>query len=176
VKERHQVAASIPQHSPVSPNLFAIHMSRLIKWVEVRVSRAEGLSFMDDVRCVATGNDINQVVRKLEACATVSIDWAARQELEFDTAKTEAALFTCRRGHKKHLRPKLTAIIRVRNGFVRCGREATRWLGVWIDAQLTFKEQHNQCMKKARAAEARLRSLTGAHGVVSACVRAVQVS
>jgi hypothetical protein len=96
--------------------------------------------------------------------------------MEFDAAKTEAALFTRRRGHKKHLRPKLNAIIRVRNGFVRFGREATRWLGVWMDAQLTFKEHHNQGMKKARAAEVRLRSLTGAHGVVSACVRAVQVA
>jgi hypothetical protein len=79
---------------------------------------------------VATGSDVSQVVRKLESCARESIDWVERQELEFDTAKTEAALFTRRRGHKKHLRPKLTAKIRVGNDFVKFNVEATRWLGV----------------------------------------------
>jgi hypothetical protein len=74
--------------------------------------------------------------------------------MEFDTAKTEAALFTRRRGHKTHLRPKLTTKIRVRNVFVRFNKEATRWLGVWMDTQLTCKEHHNRCMKKARATEA----------------------
>ena len=66
---------------------------------------AKSLSFMDDVGWVATGNNINEVVRQLEASARVSIDWVERQELEFDTANTEAALFTSRRGHKTHLRP-----------------------------------------------------------------------
>jgi hypothetical protein len=144
--------------------------------VEERVSGIEGLSFVDDVGWVATGSDVSQVVRKLESCARESIDWAERRELEFDTAKTEAALVTRRRGHKKHLRPKLTAKIRVGNGFVRFNKEATRWLGVWMDAHLTFKEHHNRCMKKARAAEARLRSLTRTYGVVPACVRAVQIA
>jgi len=74
------------------------------------------------------------------------------------------------------LRPKLTAKIKVGNGFVRFNREATRWLGVGMDAHLTFKEHHNRCMKTARAAEPRPRSLTGAHGVVLACVRVVQVA
>jgi len=175
VMERHPVEAGIPQGSPVSPILFAIHMSGLIKLVEERVTGAKGLSSVDDVGWVATGNDVNQVIGKLEACVRVSIDWAERWELEFDTAKTKAALFTRRRGHKKHLRLKLTAKVRVGNGFVRFNREATRWLGVWVDAHLTLKEHHNGCMKKARAAEARLWSLTGTHGVVPACVRAVQI-
>jgi hypothetical protein len=32
--ERHPVEAGVPQGSPVSPILFAIYTSRLIKWVE----------------------------------------------------------------------------------------------------------------------------------------------
>ncbi|KAF8533028.1 hypothetical protein BDD12DRAFT_900657 [Trichophaea hybrida] len=110
--------------------------------------------------------DSNQVVKKFEACAAESIEWASRRELQFDTAKTEAALFTRRRGHKKHLRPKLTAKIKVGNSVVRFNQEAIRWLGVWMDAHLTFKEHHNRCLKKARAAEARLRTLTRMHGIV----------
>jgi hypothetical protein len=176
VMERHPVEAGIPQGSPVSPILFAIYTSGLIKWVGERVSGIEGLSFVDDVGWMATGSDVSQVVRKLQSCTRESIDWAERWELEFDPAKTEATLFTRRRGHEKHLRQKLTAKIRVGNGLVRFNKEATRWMGVWMDPHLTIKEHHNRCMKKARAAEARLRSLTRTYGVIPACVRAVHIA
>ena len=61
-------------------------------------------------------------------------------------------MYSRRWGHRKHLRPKLTAKICVGNWIIRFNAQATCWLGVWMDAQLMFKEQHNRCMKKARAA------------------------
>jgi len=175
VLQSHPVEAGVPLGSPVSPILFAIHTAGLIKWVEQRVP-AEGLSVVDNLGWVATGKDVNQVVEKLEACAAESIEWVSRRDLQFDTAKTEAALFTRKRGHKKHLRPKLTAKIKVGDGFVRFNKQATRWLGVWMDAHLMFKEYHNRCMKKARAAEARLRVLTKMHGIIPERIRAVQIA
>ena len=173
--QSHTVKAGVPQGSPVSPILCAIHTAGLIKWMKERV-QAEGLSFVDDLGWVATGKDVNQVVKRLEACTADSIEGANRQDLLFDTAKTEAALFTRRRSHKKHLRPKLTAKIKVGNGFVRFDKEATRWLGVWMHARLTFKEHHKQYMKKAKTAEARLRILTTMHGIIPEQVRAVQIA
>jgi len=131
---------------------------------------------MDNLGWVATGSDVNQVLMILERCAANSIESAGRRGLQFDTAKTEVALFTRRRGHEEHLRPKLTAKIKVGDGFIRFNRQATRWLGVWIDARLKLKEHHNRCMKKATAAEARLRTLTKTYGVVPESVRAVQVA
>ena len=71
---------------------------------------------------------------------------------------------------------KLTAWIRVGHKSIRFNAQVTRWLGVWMDAHLTFKEHHNRCMKKARAAEARLRTLTKTYGVVPESVRAIQVT
>jgi hypothetical protein len=140
--ERHPVEAGVPQGSPVSPILFAIYTSGLIKWVEEYVSEAEGLSVVDDLGWVVTGSNVNHVVSILERCAAKSIVWASRRGLQFDPAKTEAALFTCRRRHRKHLRPKLTANIRVGNRSIQFNTQATLWLGVWMDTHLTFTEHH----------------------------------
>jgi len=174
--ERRPVETGVPQGSPVSQILIAIYTSGLIKWVEEYVSEAEGLSFVDDLGWVATGNDVNHVVSILERCAARSIEWASRRGLQFDTAKLEEVQFTRRRGDRKHLRAKLTAKITVQNGSIRFNAQATCWLGVWMDAHLTFKEHHNRSMKKARAGEARLRSLTKTYHVAAESVRAVQVA
>ena len=72
--ERQPVEAGVPQGSPVSPILFAIYTSGLIKWVEEYISEAEGRSSVDDLGWVATGNDVNQVVTILERCAAKSIE------------------------------------------------------------------------------------------------------
>jgi len=97
----------------------------LMKWMEEGV-QAEGLSLVENLGWVATRNDVDQVVEKLETCAAQIIEWPSRRNLLFDTTKTEAALFTCRRGQKTHLRPKLTAKIKVGNGFARFNKEATQ--------------------------------------------------
>jgi len=92
---RHTVEVGVLLGSPVSPIVFAIDTSRLIKAVEEYVSD-EGLSFGDDLGWVATESNINQVITKLEECAAKSIECASRIGLQFDTVKTEAALFTHR--------------------------------------------------------------------------------
>jgi len=45
-----------------------------------------------------------------------------------------------------------------------------------MTAHLTFKEHNNRCIKEARAAEARLRSLTKTYGLLPESVQAVKVS
>jgi len=44
-------------------------------------------------------------------------------------------------------------------------KEATRWLGVWLDSQLTLKEHHAIRLKSGRNAMTRLRRLTGCMGL-----------
>jgi len=174
--KRHPVEAGVLQGSPMSPIVFAMYTSGLINWVEDDVSEAEGPSFVDDLGWVETGSDVNHVVSIFERCAAKSIEWPSRRGLQFDAAKTEAGLLTRRWGHRKHLPPKLTAKISVGNASIRFNAQATGWLGVWMDAHLTFKEHHHRCMKKARAAESRLQTLTQTCGVVPESVRAVQVT
>jgi hypothetical protein len=130
VMERHLVEVCIPQGLPVSPILVAMYMARLIKRVEERVCQAEILSFVDDVGWVAIWHDVTQAIIKRKSCSRVSFDLAERWELEFDTVKTESAIFSISGCHEKHLRPKLTAMKRVGNGVFRFNREGTRWQAV----------------------------------------------
>jgi len=167
--------AGLPQVLPVSLIFFAIHTAGLIMRVEERVE-AEGRSFPDDLVWVPIWREVNQVVEKPEACAAESIEWASRRDLQFDTANTKAALVTPRNGHKTHLRAKLTAKIKLRNSFIRFHKEVTRWLGISMDAHLTFMEDHNRCMRNTRAAEARLRTLSTMHGIVPEWVRVAQIA
>ena len=134
------------------------------------------MSLVDNLGRVPTGSAVNQVVTIHESSAVKSIEWTSRQGLQSDTAKTEAPLLTPQRGHKKHLRPKLTAKIMVGDGFIWYNRHATHCLGIGMDVHLTLKEHHNQCMMKARAAEAILRTLTKTYWVVPESVWDVQVA
>jgi hypothetical protein len=79
---------------------------------------------------------------------------------------TEAAHFTRKKCHKKHLRLKPTTKIKVSNCFLRFNKEAMRWLVVWMDAQLMFIEHHNRCMSKARAAAARFYTFMRMHAII----------
>jgi len=116
--ERHPVETGVPQGSPVLPILFVIYTSELIKWVKEYVSQTERLSFLDYLGWVAARSDVNLVITILERCTAKSIEWASRRGLQFDTANTDAALFTCRLGHNKHHRPNWTAMIQVGDGFI----------------------------------------------------------
>jgi hypothetical protein len=117
--ERYPAETAVPQGSPVSRILFAIYTSGLIKWGEEYVSEAERLSFVDGLGWLATGNDVNQAITILEICPAKSIEWASGRRKPFEIAKMQAAQFTRRRGHKTHLRPKLTAKIIVGEGLTR---------------------------------------------------------
>ena len=97
--------------------------------------------------------------------------------MAFDHAKTEAAIFWRRR--KKGAEAK--AMVKVGDNEVHFNKEATRWLGVWLDSQLTLKEHHATRLKNGRNTLTRLRRLTGQLGlspancrkVMTACIQSV---
>jgi hypothetical protein len=75
------------------------------------------------------------VADKLAEAAKAAIGWADNNGIAFDEGKTEAALFQ----QKGQPSP---ANIQVGNKSVSFNPEATRWLWVWLDSQLTLKEHH----------------------------------
>ena len=160
------VDTGIPQGSPVAPILFTTYLSGIFDKVEAAVPGIRGLSFVDDISWWADAADSKAVAAKLSAAAAASIEWAVENGVAFDYGKTEAALF-----RKKRKAP--TATVAVGTNDVPFNKEATQWLGVWLNAQLTLKEHHSTRMKEGRKAMTRLQWLTGQMGLTPANCRKV---
>jgi len=146
----------------VSLILFAIDTTGLIKCVEERV-HAEGHILIDNLGWIATGKDVSQVVRKIEACAAEWIKTDSRRDLKFNIAQTEVGHLICRRSHKKHLQQKYRAKMKLGDCFVQFSKDGTLWVGGWMDADLMFNEHHNSCMIKTRTAKPGLHRQTRMH-------------
>jgi len=166
--EANPVDTGIPQGSPAAPILFVMYLSGIFDTVEAAVPGIRGLSFVEGISWWADGKDDKSVAEMLSAAARASIEWAAGNGVVFDHGKTEAALF-----HRKRKTP--TATVKVGTNTVPFN-EATRWLGVWLDSQLTLKDHHAIRLKDGKKAMARLRRLTGQMGLSSANCRKVMTA
>jgi len=105
------------------------------------------------------------------------MEWVAGNRVAFDHGKIEAPLFW----RKKRKGTETSAKVKVGDKEIPFNKEATRWLGVWLDSQLTLKEHHATRLKSGRNATTRLRRLTGKMGlspmncrrIMTACVQSV---
>ena len=87
--------------------------------------------------------------------------------------KTKAVLFTKKRKLAKEVNQ---ARIRLENNSISYNKEATRWLGIWLDSGLSFKAHYQTRLQKARAAENRLKSISGTYGLSPGLVRRIQIA
>jgi hypothetical protein len=114
-----------------------------------------------------------KIRQKLEKCASLSQEWAQKNAVIFDINKTEAVLLSRKRKHKSAGNVGIQIAPGVFKSF---NKQATRWLGVWLDSHLNLKGHHEKMMSKAYRAEARIRSLRGKFGLSPENVRKVQVA
>jgi len=168
------IDTGIPQGSPVAPILFVTYLSGIFDEVERAVPDVQGLSFADDIGWWVKAENEEEVMAKLAEAAPMSLDWAKDNGVAFDQGKTEGVLFRKKKGAP-------TVTIRVGTSNIPFNSEATCWLGVWLDSQLTLKEHHAVRLKEGKKAMERLRQLTGQMGlspancckVMTACIQSV---
>ena len=169
--EEMAVTTGQPQGSPVSPVLFAIYEADIHRVVEDQVEDTRGISFVDDITWIAEGYDLDDVTRKLERCTAASLEWGERNAVCFETAKTEAILFSWRRRHQRTQHG-----VRVGEHTYRYSPEETRWLGIILDSALTLRKNRRHIIEKARQAEARLRQIINQYGVPPGSARTLSMS
>ena len=98
---------------------------------------------MDDVAWVAEGDNLPDLASKLERCAEGSLRWAENNAVRFETGKAEA-LFLSR--NRRQWKKEGRWSIRVGNQQGFFAKEATRWLGVWLDSALTLTDNRRRCI------------------------------
>jgi len=111
------------------------------------------------------------VQQQLEEAASHALQWARNNAVSFDTEKTEAIWLSRKR---KIWQTDLS--IQVGPATIPFNRSETKWLGMWIDCTMSFRQHHEAMMKGARNAQARLRRLAGRMGLVPDGVRRTQVA
>ena len=124
----------IPQGSPVSPILFTIYLSGLFAHVERECRAPRRSPFVDDEAWLAEDRDENNLSTTLEAAAAAAQRWADKNAVTFDPATTEAVLLSRRTTVIAEPRG-----IQVGERLIHFNKQATRWLGVWLDSHLTLR-------------------------------------
>ena len=173
-KER-KIETGIPQGSPVSPIIFLIYISQVFDAVIEACPLVTLLSFVDDLGFIASGTSVKNITRSLEKVSKTALDWGIANAVTYNTSKTEAMLFS--KSQRQQLSKQLQRTkIKVGNEKIRFNKEATRWLGVWLDSQLKFTSHINERVRRARTAEIWIKSLTRTYGLTPRLVRQIQIA
>jgi Reverse transcriptase (RNA-dependent DNA polymerase) len=160
IEEFSLIDTGIPQGSLVSPILFLIYIRELFQSSSVRY-----LSYMDDISMTVSSTSFRKNVEILEREATKLYELGAQNAIQFDLAKTELIHFAKCADAKgalnlpngETIQPKVKCVdtkcaLILPNGVIIQPKELVRWLGVWYDSGLTFKQHVAIRTSQARSA------------------------
>jgi len=148
IEDTKPIDTGIPQGSPISPTLFLIYIRDLF----LRLEGIKPLSYVDDIALTAASTSLRKNVKLLERATRTLYTLGQQNAIEFDLAKTELLHFTKGKGSE-------VPITLPNNEVIKPSRRAVRWLGIWFDPHLTFKEHIRIRASQARQAFSRLERL-----------------
>ena len=120
------IQAGLPQGSPVSPILFIIYISKLLKELEEKCLATTILSFADDICLIVARRSIQEVSKALGEVGDSAINLGKEHKIEFEVGKTEAVLMS----RKRHTQRKAKEFPVILDSCpIPFNEEATRWLG-----------------------------------------------
>ena len=136
-----KIETGIPQGSPISPILFMLYLRNICR---LETEGAYSLSYADGFAITVTSNSAKNNCKKLEGIALELMSRAKEAAISFDISKTELI----------HFHSKRTTIEEgLKLGDVEISpKPLVRWLGVFLDSKLTFKQHVETQISKAKAA------------------------
>jgi nicotinic acid phosphoribosyltransferase len=146
-EEFSTIDTGIPQGSPISPILFLIYIRDLFPSTAVKI-----LSYIDDIALTISSTSLKKNIKILEREVTKIHQLGAVNAIQFDLDKTELIHFINSAEAK-------TTTLRLPNGETIQPKEIVRWLGIWFDSGLTFKQHIAIRVSQARSAFYRMNRL-----------------
>lgn len=137
-----------PQGSKFGPRLWVMTMDPLLK--EAFPPDTKLVAYADDIALLAAGNTRNEVIGKTEKALTTITEWANRRGLRF--SKEKSVMIPLKGG----LVPGFTAAFD--GGRIR-SVSGTKYLGLQIGENFTFKEHASRLLESSSDVFSRLKSI-----------------
>jgi ribonuclease HI len=141
------INTGIPQGSPISPILFLIYIRDLFESKSITF-----LSYMDDISLSAASKSYKQNIKILERETKDIFELGEKYAIKFDFDKTDLIHFYSGKNHQLNLI--------LPNGNIIKPKKLIKWLGIYFDSNLRYKEHINIRTSQAKQAFYRLNRLS----------------
>ena len=151
-KVKRYLVRGTPQGGVLSPVMWNLAFDLLLE--KFRTGRVKIHGFADDAALIRTGNNPGEMMASIQNAVNMALDWGTRCDLKFSPEKTEVMLFT------RRTKPQIPHEL-VMNGKNIPFTNKVRYLGVYLDPQLSWK---NHVETKVKAAKQKLLRIKNAMG------------
>ena len=131
-QEKTRVEIEISQESSISSILFLIYIRDIFS--EINSMQIRSSSYVDDIELVASSETIEENYLILENAAKKLLQLQNQNNIQFDMKKIELIHFHSKRSIDNNNFP-----VSIRNNQIQ-SKNLIRWLEVWLDSKLSFKE------------------------------------
>jgi len=139
---RGRVVRGCPQGGVLSPILWNITVDTLLQELDSRHIHTVG--YADDIAVVVSGKFLSTIVDIMKVALKTVEDWCKEEELTVNASKSDAVLFTRKRG-------LIVEGLRLFGSEINVSR-SVRYLGVILDSKLTWNEHVDTKVQKATRA------------------------
>ncbi len=148
-----EVTRGCPQGGILSPFLWNITMDQLLH--ELQGKRLYVQAYADDIAGLMVGIDPATLIANAQKMVNICVGWGERCGLRFSKSKSEAVMFTTRRRWTPPAKN-----LKIEGSRIELSPRA-KYLGITIDAKLTFNDHVDSQVKKATAVMAQAKRLAG---------------
>src|SRR6266487_6699920 len=123
------IQIGIPQSSPISPILFLIYIRNLFQDLENK-----DINYINNIDLIASSESIKKNCKILKEAVIKIFEKGADNLIQFDPKKTELIHFHSKRNIGENVN------ICFSENYLVEAKLTVKWLGIWLDLKLNFKE------------------------------------